>query len=120
MGTGLVESDVCFWGGRGAARGDSKGNGTDFGDSASGRFKAVGVGAARGDSNGSTGVEFCVGVFGSAGSAVVKNSRPTPCGLGIGDGILLLSSELVLRPLVLDSDKARLILSVALGEGGAP
>jgi len=80
----------------------------------------VDVGAARVDSNGSTGVEVCVGVFGSAGTAVVKNSRPIPCGLGVGDGILLLSSELVLRPLVLDSDKARLILSVALGEGGAP
>jgi len=61
-----------------------------------------------------------VGVLGSDSRAVVKKSSPIPCGLGVGDGILLWSSELVFRPLVLESDRARLILSVVLGEGGAP
>jgi hypothetical protein len=125
-GTDLVELDDCFCGGRGATRGDSNGTGTETGDGTgteieAGFFDSFGVGAARGDSKGSTGTAIWVGVFDSAGAAtVVETPRPTPCGLGVGDGILLLSSELVLRPLVLDKDSARFILSVVLGEDGGP
>lgn len=95
-----VGLEICLGGGRGAVRGDSKGNEIEAGDRlgtviASGRFVGVG-GAARGDSNGSIRAGFCVGVLGSVGKAVVKSSSPMLCGLGVGDGILLLSSELIL------------------------